>query len=92
MGNMNMGDTLQGLNRDSAGEDEAEDACNNQVSELDPHEEPSSRVAGHLDTSSEVFTAELKLRVKAEAETPAVLTDHVSVPDAGCSNLTHQII
>ena len=87
-----MCDTLQGLNRDSAGKAEAEDACNNHVSELDPYEEPSSRVAGHLDTSSEVFTAELKPLVKAEAETPAVLTDHVSVPDAGCSNLTHQII
>ena len=87
-----MGDTLQGHSRNSAGEDEAEDACNNQVSELDPHEEPSSRVAGHLDTSSEVFTAELKLRVKAEAESPAVLTDHVSVLDAECTNLTCQII
>ena len=89
---MNMGDTLQGLNRNSAGKDEAEDACNNQVSELDPHEEPSSRVAGHLDTSSEVFSAELKPLVKAEAETPAVLTDHVSVLDAECTNLTCQII
>ena len=87
-----MDDTLQGHSRDSAGEDEAEDACNNQVSELDPHEEPSSRVAGHLDTSSEVFSAELKPLVKAEAETPAVLTDHVSVLDAECTNLTCQII
>ena len=87
-----MDDALQGHSRDSAGEDEAEDACNNHVSELDPHKEPSSRVAGHIDAGSEVFTAELKPLVKAEAETPAVLTDHVSVLDAGCSNLTHQII
>ena len=87
-----MDDTLQGHSRDSAGKDEAEDACNNHVPELDRHEEPLSRVAGHLDASSEVFTAELKPLVKAEVETPAVLTDHVSVPDAGCSNHMHQII
>ena len=92
MGNKNVDDTLQGHSRNSAGEDEAEDACNNHVSELDPHEEPSSRVAGHLEASSEVFTAELKPLVKAEAETPAVLTDHVSVLDAGCTDLTYQII
>ena len=87
MGNKDVDDTLQGHSRNSAGEDEAEDACNNQVSELDPHEEPSSRVAGHLDAGSEVFTAELKPLVRAEPEAPAISTDHVSILAAAVSRL-----